>query len=61
MGQMQITASDRELMEADYQDYMERLCEENLLELWQAAQQRDQAINEEVLALVSEGQSEIPF
>lgn len=60
---MNLTASDREIMEDDYQDYMERLWEENLLELWQAAQTRDRAINEEVLALVSEGgrTEELPF
>lgn len=52
-------AADREIAELAWQEYQAELdLDQNLIELWEAAQERDRATNDEVLALVAAGDGE---
>ncbi len=49
----------REIAELDWAEYQERLWEEDLLELWEAAQVKAKEIDKEVEAAIMAGESEV--
>ena len=50
--------ADRELCEQEWSEYQEWLWEENLFDLWQAAQEKARLDNDEALAILASGDGE---